>query len=151
MQTWWNARKKTRHRETETEQRNDTVNQRIDYSIANEVTVDLLGHREMHACRASIFSVAPGSIVPSHVCHPSFQSDISARRWCWGGAAARGCRAPAEKDADRAACKWRSTTDERENNRMLAAVFNLAHANPPVGSYAETTCLRKSQEVKKWT
>ena len=46
--------KKTRRRETETKRRNDTVNQRIDYSIANEVAVDLLGHREMHACRASL-------------------------------------------------------------------------------------------------
>ena len=58
------AREKTRHRETETEQRNDTVNQRIDYSIANEVAVDLLGHREMHACRASMPVVAPSQRVP---------------------------------------------------------------------------------------
>ena len=57
--------KKTRHRETE--QRNDTVNQRIDYSIANEVAVDLLGHREMHACRASMPVVAPSRHVPVHL------------------------------------------------------------------------------------
>ena len=54
--------KKTRHRETETEQRNDTVNQRIDYSIANEVAIDLLGHREMHVCRASMSVVAPSRV-----------------------------------------------------------------------------------------
>ena len=59
--------KKTRHRETETEQRNDTVNQRIDYSIANEVAVDLLGHREMHACCASMPVVAPSRHVPVHL------------------------------------------------------------------------------------
>ena len=56
------AREKTPHRETE--QRNNTVNQRIDYSIANEVTVDLLGHREMHACLASMPVVAPSRRVP---------------------------------------------------------------------------------------
>ena len=58
--------KKSRHRETETEQRNDTVNQRINYSIAKKVTVDLLGHREMRACRASMPVVAP-SRVPVHL------------------------------------------------------------------------------------
>ena len=56
--------KKTRHCETETEQRNDTVNQRIVFSIANEVAVDLLGHREMRACRASMPVVAPSRRVP---------------------------------------------------------------------------------------
>ena len=40
------------------------MNQRIDYSIANEVTVDLLGHREMHACRASMPVVALSRRVP---------------------------------------------------------------------------------------
>ena len=59
--------KKTRHRETETEQRNDTVNQRIDYSIATEVAVDLLGHREMHACRVSMPVVALSRRVPVHL------------------------------------------------------------------------------------
>ena len=54
--------KKTRHRETDT--RNDTVNQRIVYAIANEVTVDLLGHRERHARRASMPVVAPSRRVP---------------------------------------------------------------------------------------
>ena len=38
------------------------VNQRIDYSIANEVTVDLLGHREMHAYRVSMPVVAPSRV-----------------------------------------------------------------------------------------
>ena len=38
------------------------VNQRIDYSIANEVAVDLLGHREMHARRASMPVVAPSRV-----------------------------------------------------------------------------------------
>ena len=95
------------------------------------------------------FSVAPGSIVASHVCHPSFQSDISARRWCWSGAVARGGRALVERDADRT-YKQRSIDDERESARMLAGVFNPAHANPPVSSYAEKTCLRKKQEVEKW-
>ena len=42
------------------------MNQRIDYSIANEVAVDLLGHREMHARRASMPVVAP-SRVPVHL------------------------------------------------------------------------------------
>ena len=60
-------REKTRHRETETEQRNDTVNQRIDYSIANEVAVDLLGPREMHARRVSMPVVAPSRRVPVHL------------------------------------------------------------------------------------
>ena len=40
------------------------MNQRIDYSIAKKVTVDLLGHREMHACRASMPVVAPSRRVP---------------------------------------------------------------------------------------
>ena len=40
------------------------MNQRIDYFIANEVTVDLLGHREMRACRASMPVVAPSRRVP---------------------------------------------------------------------------------------
>ena len=43
---------------------NDTVNQRIVFSIAKEVTVDLLGHREMHAHRASLPVVAPSRRVP---------------------------------------------------------------------------------------
>ena len=43
------------------------MNQRIDYSIANEVTVDLLGHREMHACRVSMPVVAPSRRVPVHL------------------------------------------------------------------------------------
>ena len=34
------------------------VNQRIVYAIANEVAVDLPGHREMHARRASLPDVA---------------------------------------------------------------------------------------------
>ena len=52
--------KKTLRRETE--QRNNTVNQRIDYSIATEVTVDLLGHREMRVCRVSMPVVAPSRV-----------------------------------------------------------------------------------------
>ena len=43
------------------------MNQRIDYSIANEVTVDLLGHREMHARRVSMPVVAPSRRVPVHL------------------------------------------------------------------------------------
>ena len=42
------------------------MNQRTVFSIANEVAVDLLGHREMHACRASMPVVAP-SRVPVHL------------------------------------------------------------------------------------
>ena len=38
------------------------MNQRIVFSIAKEVTVDLLGHREMHACRASLPVVAPSRV-----------------------------------------------------------------------------------------
>ena len=38
------------------------MNQRIDYSIAKEVTVDLLGHREMHVHRASLPVVAPSRV-----------------------------------------------------------------------------------------
>ena len=38
------------------------MNQRIVFSIAKEVTVDLLGHREMHACRASMPVVAPSRV-----------------------------------------------------------------------------------------
>ena len=40
------------------------MNQRTVFSIANEVTVDLLGHREMRACRASMPVVAPSRRVP---------------------------------------------------------------------------------------
>ena len=40
------------------------MNQRIDYSIATEVTADLLGHREMHVLRASMPVVAPSRRVP---------------------------------------------------------------------------------------
>ena len=40
------------------------MNQRINSSIANEVTADLLGHREMHAYRASMLVVAPSRRVP---------------------------------------------------------------------------------------
>ena len=40
------------------------MNQRIVFSIAKEVAVDLLGHREMHACRASMPVVAPSRRVP---------------------------------------------------------------------------------------
>ena len=40
------------------------MNQRIVFSIANQVAVDLLGHREMHACRASMPVVAPSRRVP---------------------------------------------------------------------------------------
>ena len=40
------------------------MNQRIVFSIASEVTVDLLGHREMHACRASMPVVALSRRVP---------------------------------------------------------------------------------------
>ena len=43
---------------------NDTVNQRIIYAIANQVAVDLLGHREMHVHRASLPVVAPSRRVP---------------------------------------------------------------------------------------
>ena len=53
------------------------MNQRIVYAIAKEVTVDLLGHREMHVRRASLPVVAPsrvpvcrdvqrGGFTPSH-------------------------------------------------------------------------------------
>ena len=39
------------------------MNQRMqNNSIANEVAVDLLGHREMHACRASLPVVAPSRV-----------------------------------------------------------------------------------------
>ena len=38
------------------------MNQRIVFSIATEVAVDLLGHREMHACRASMPVVAPSRV-----------------------------------------------------------------------------------------
>ena len=41
---------------------NDTVNQRIVYAIANQVAVDLLGHREMHVRRASLPVVAPSRV-----------------------------------------------------------------------------------------
>ena len=40
------------------------MNQRIVYAIAKEVTVDLLGHREMHVRRASLPVVAPSRRVP---------------------------------------------------------------------------------------
>ena len=40
------------------------MNQRIVFSIANQVAVDLLGHREMHACRVSLPVVAPSRRVP---------------------------------------------------------------------------------------
>ena len=40
------------------------MNQRIVFSIAKEVTVDLLGHREMHVRRASLPVVAPSRRVP---------------------------------------------------------------------------------------
>ena len=58
--------KKTRHRETEIRKlcltRNDTVNQRIIYVIANQVAIDLPGHREMHVRRASLSVVAPSRV-----------------------------------------------------------------------------------------
>ena len=38
------------------------MNQRIVFSIANQVAVDLLGHREMHAHRASLPVVAPSRV-----------------------------------------------------------------------------------------
>ena len=38
------------------------MNQRIIYAIAEEVTVDLLGPREMHACRASMPVVASSRV-----------------------------------------------------------------------------------------
>ena len=38
------------------------MNQRINSSIANQVTVDLLGHREMHVRRASLPVVAPSRV-----------------------------------------------------------------------------------------
>ena len=41
---------------------NDTVNQRIVYAIAKEVTADLPGHREMHVRRASLPVVAPSRV-----------------------------------------------------------------------------------------
>ena len=40
------------------------MNQRIVFSIAKEVTVDLPGHREMHVHRASLPVVAPSRRVP---------------------------------------------------------------------------------------
>ena len=40
------------------------MNQRIVFSIANQVAVDLLGHREMHVRRASMPVVAPSRRVP---------------------------------------------------------------------------------------
>ena len=40
------------------------MNKRINYSIAKKVAVDLLGHREMHACRASMPVVALSRRVP---------------------------------------------------------------------------------------
>ena len=43
------------------------MNQRINSSIAKKVAVDLLGHREMHACRASMPVVAPSRRVPVHL------------------------------------------------------------------------------------
>ena len=38
------------------------MNQRIIYAIANQVAVDLLGHREMHVRRASLPVVAPSRV-----------------------------------------------------------------------------------------
>ena len=38
------------------------MNQRIVFSIANQVAVDLLGHREMHVRRASLPVVAPSRV-----------------------------------------------------------------------------------------
>ena len=38
------------------------MNQRIVFSIANEVAVNLLGHREMHARRASMPVVASSQV-----------------------------------------------------------------------------------------
>ena len=38
------------------------MNQRINSSIAKEVAVDLLGHREMHVRRASLPVVAPSRV-----------------------------------------------------------------------------------------
>ena len=38
------------------------MNQRIVFSIANQVAVDLLGHREMHVRRASMPVVAPSRV-----------------------------------------------------------------------------------------
>ena len=38
------------------------MNQRIVFSIANQVAVDLSGHREMHACRASMPVVASSRV-----------------------------------------------------------------------------------------
>ena len=43
------------------------VNQRTVFSIAKKVAVDLLGHREMHACRASMPVVAPSRRAPVHL------------------------------------------------------------------------------------
>ena len=44
------------------------MNQRMqNNSIAKEVAVDLLGHREMHVCRASLPVVAPSRRVPVHL------------------------------------------------------------------------------------
>ena len=68
------------------------------------------------------FSVAPGSIVASHVCHPSFQSDISAHRLCWGGEVARGGRALAGKDADRAH-EWKGIGGQGGSDAMWTGVF----------------------------
>ena len=59
------------------------------------------------------FLVALASVITSSVCYPQFQLDVSARRWCWGDVVARARRAPAERDADRAACERRSTRDKR--------------------------------------
>ena len=38
------------------------VNQRTVFFIAKKVAVDLLGHREMHACRVSMPVVAPSRV-----------------------------------------------------------------------------------------
>ena len=43
---------------------------------------------------------------------------------CWGGAVARFRRAPVGRNADKGE-KWRGIEGQRENNWMLAAVFNL--------------------------
>ena len=56
------ARKKTRHRKSKPNEGTIPVNQRTVFSIAKKVAVDLLGHREMHARRASLPVVAPSRV-----------------------------------------------------------------------------------------
>ena len=70
------------------------------------------------------FLVALASVFTSSVCHPLYRLDIPARCLCWGSAAARFRRAPVGRNADKGE-KWRGIEGQRENNWMLADVFNL--------------------------